>query len=58
MAHLGIPGVTEWFWDEGDPEEIFFLEEEIAGTTSDTLSLNSSSRLIWNGVQGDTQCDW
>jgi len=29
MAHQ----LTEWVWDEGDPEEIYFLEEEIASGT-------------------------
>eukprot|EP01127_Copromyxa_protea_P004604 TRINITY_DN14456_c0_g1_i1.p1 TRINITY_DN14456_c0_g1~~TRINITY_DN14456_c0_g1_i1.p1 ORF type:complete len:1014 (-),score=251.52 TRINITY_DN14456_c0_g1_i1:111-3152(-) len=37
MAHLGIPGVTEWHWDVGDPEEIFFLEEEIASGSFGTV---------------------
>jgi hypothetical protein len=31
MAHLAIPGVFgEWEWSDGDPEEIYLLEEEIA----------------------------
>eukprot|EP01126_Amoeba_proteus_P012440 TRINITY_DN15124_c0_g1_i2.p1 TRINITY_DN15124_c0_g1~~TRINITY_DN15124_c0_g1_i2.p1 ORF type:complete len:172 (-),score=29.60 TRINITY_DN15124_c0_g1_i2:285-800(-) len=29
--NLKVPGLPdEWVWDEGDPEEMFFLEEEIA----------------------------
>eukprot|EP01127_Copromyxa_protea_P016644 TRINITY_DN4980_c0_g1_i1.p1 TRINITY_DN4980_c0_g1~~TRINITY_DN4980_c0_g1_i1.p1 ORF type:complete len:1461 (+),score=442.57 TRINITY_DN4980_c0_g1_i1:40-4422(+) len=33
-----IPGVVgEWKWDEGDPEELFFLEEEIAAGAFGTV---------------------
>jgi hypothetical protein len=24
------PTIHDWIWDEGDPEEIWYLEEEIA----------------------------
>jgi hypothetical protein len=24
------PSIQDWEWDEGDPEEIWYLEEEIA----------------------------
>lgn len=58
MAHLGIPGVTEWYWDEGDPEELFFLEEEIAGLDLHTTELTQFSWIVWNRLQGHTQCYW
>jgi len=31
------PTIHDWVWDEGDPEEIWFLEEEIAAGAFGTV---------------------
>lgn len=57
MAHLSIPGVTgEWQWDEGDPEEIYFLEEEIASGSFGTVYVDTlcTQLTLSTGTKPDT----
>eukprot|EP01126_Amoeba_proteus_P031255 TRINITY_DN3070_c0_g1_i4.p1 TRINITY_DN3070_c0_g1~~TRINITY_DN3070_c0_g1_i4.p1 ORF type:complete len:743 (-),score=183.51 TRINITY_DN3070_c0_g1_i4:1735-3963(-) len=46
MSHFKIPGLSgEWVWDEGDPEEMFFLEEEIAA---------GAFGIVYKGIHNET----
>ena len=51
MSKFDIPGLEgEWVWDEGDPEELFFLEEEIASKFDIEIVLLISRWYVWNSV--------